>query len=87
MGWSVTAEIIMIWTNVAGTNVIAAVGICPRCSQKVNSLVKIGSVKLEIFPIWPNVAMTYLVIRNLDVLKENLAWKAFKCDGNKNPKC
>ena len=35
---SVTAEIFLIWTNVAYTNVTVTVGICFRCSQEPTSL-------------------------------------------------
>ena len=43
---SVTAEIFLIWTNVARIIVTVTVGICSRCFQE--SFIKIGSVTAEI---------------------------------------
>ena len=72
---SETAEIFLIWTNVARTNVACKNGqqkfwvqnslgeykfwaekISPPKDFGPNNWVKIGSVKVEIFLIWTNVA-------------------------------
>ena len=70
---SVTAEILLIGTNVASTkfawtNVnLMFPGIC------LLSLIKIGSVTAEIFLIWTNVAKTNVVWKNV-VVTAAICW-------------
>ena len=66
---SETAEIFLIWTNVARTNV-AWTNVSVTVQLKMvpgtylKSLVKIGSVTAEIFMIWVNVARTNVAWTN-----------------------
>ena len=69
---SVTAEIFLMWTNVARTNVArtnvtVTVGICPRGSQEPTFKVwsKFGPVTAEILLIWTNVARTNVAWTNV----------------------
>ena len=67
---SVTAEIFLIWSNVARTNVAwTYVPIWHRIKMfpetSILSLVKIGSVAAEIFLIWPKVARTNVAWTNV----------------------
>ena len=71
---SITAEIFLVCTNDARTNVEwttvnLIVGICSRCSLvatfKISS--KIGFVTAEIFLIWTNVARTIVALTNVIV--------------------
>ena len=79
---TITAEIFMIWTNVAGknvdrTNITIMVGIwtkvnlivrsCSRWFQEP-SLVNIGLVTAEIFIIWTNVPRTNVASTNVNLI-------------------
>ena len=69
---SVTAEIFLIWSNVARTNVAwTYVPLWHRLKMvqesSILSLVKIGSVAAEIFLIWTKVAGTNVAWTNVIV--------------------
>jgi len=74
---SVTAEILLIWTNVARTNVAWKKCDCDNwhllkrvpgnLGTYLESLVKIGPVTAEILLIWTNVARTNVAWTNVTV--------------------
>ena len=70
---SITADVLLIYTNVARTyiawiNIIITVEICQRWSNIPNCiLVKLGFVTAEIFLIWTDVTRT-------NVARTNVAW-------------